>query len=119
MQGAERADRDRKTLPRGLDAVPVPRAAASRREDAGQRRDQLLHLGGLGRNPGPGQERADRDGQWQRLSARAGERRVRDAAHPVSGGRVPEERRRAHRRSERGMEGEGDLDDFGDENAIS
>src|SRR4029077_16879847 len=39
VQRDERPDGDRKTLSRGLDAAPVPRAAAARREGPGQRGD--------------------------------------------------------------------------------
>ena len=105
VQGDERADRDRQALPGRLDAAPVPRAAAARREGPGQRRDELLRLGRLVRRPGIGKERSHRHGQRLRLHPSVRRRQVRHAAAALSVGPVPEERRRAHRRRGRGMEG--------------
>ena len=45
VQGAQRSDRDRQALPRGLDALPLPRAAVQGRAGRRQRRGELLHLG--------------------------------------------------------------------------
>ena len=46
VQGPQRPDRHRQALPRGLDALSVPRPAVRRRDGFGQRRGQLLHVGG-------------------------------------------------------------------------
>ena len=65
------------------------RAAAPGREDGGKCRSELLHVGRLAGHPRPRSERADRHGQRLRRTARAGERRVRDAAPPYPMGVFP------------------------------
>ena len=45
------ADRDRQALPRGLDALSVPRAAVRDRHGSGLRRGELLHAGSTSSTP--------------------------------------------------------------------
>ena len=73
VQGAERPDRDRQALPRGLDAAPAAGPADARRQDRGQRRGQLLRLGRPVQHLRPRRRRADRDGQPQQRDLRAGQ----------------------------------------------
>ena len=108
MQGAaQRPERDGQALPRRLDAVSVPRPEAGERDGDGQRRGELLHVGRSVRHVWARQERADRDRQRQRVAAGARERPVRQPSRPLSARLLHEVDGRAHRRSERGLEGQG------------
>src|SRR5438093_6705047 len=113
VQGsAQRAERDRKALPRGLDALPLPRPAVQGRSGRRQRGGELLHLGGLVRQLRSRQERADRLGEHERRVLRPGRRQMGHAARALSDGLLRQVVRRAHRRSECRLEGKiavGDL----------
>src|SRR5205085_2461586 len=113
VPGAERAERDREALPRGLDAAPVTRAAATRREGRGERGGELLRVGRPLQRARARRRRADRDGQWLRLDHAVRRRQVRDAAVALSGGAVAQERRWAHRRRKRRVEGPRPVDHLG------
>src|SRR5512140_2423568 len=101
MQGsAEWSDGDRAALRGRLDTLSLARAELQRSYGFRERGLALLRLGGPVRHAGPGQERADRDGQFVRFAARIGERQVGCDARAVSAGLLREGHGRTDRRSE-------------------
>ena len=82
VRRAERPDRNRTALPRGLDPLPDAGPADEGRDGGGERRLPLLQLGGSVRHAGTGRERADRQRHELRRAAGAapGQRRV---GHPA------------------------------------
>ena len=67
QRAAERTEGDGSALSRRLDAVSDAGAELQERDDVRQRRLALLRLGGSVRHVGPGQEHADRHGQWSAI----------------------------------------------------
>ncbi len=106
-----RADRDGQAVSGRLDPLSFPRPAARERERDGQRRGELLHVGGPVRHVRARPRRADGHRQPQRIAPRARERHVRQPARAVSAGLLHEVDGRAHRRSGRGLEGQGPVGD--------
>ena len=102
---AQRPGRHRQALPRGVDALSVPRSAIAERERARLSRGELLHLGRPVQHLRTGRERADGDRQRQRVAARAGQRAVGQSARPLSDGLLRQVDGRPHRRPERRLEG--------------
>src|SRR5205823_3954894 len=95
-----------------LDALSHARAAVPGRGREGQRESRVLRVGRPLQYVRPGQERADRANERQRIADGGGRRQ--DCRHPraVSDGLLHEERRRAHRRPEGRLEGPRALDDL-------
>src|SRR5207249_6087469 len=119
VQGAaQRAHGDRAALPGGLDAPSVSRTPARERDRAGQRRGELLYLGRSVRHVRPRQERAHRHRQRQRVAPGLRGRHVRQSARALSDGVLRQMDGRAHRRSERRLEGQGTLLDLRDAHAV-
>ena len=99
VPGAERADRDRSALPRGVDAVPDAGPADERRHRGRERRLPLLQLGGPVQYVGAGRQRPHRErhGVGRPAGAAARQRRVGHAARAVSPRLLHARPRRAHR----------------------
>ena len=108
----ERPDRDRQALPRGLDALPVPGPAVQGRQRLRQRRGELLRLGRSAQHIGSRQGRADRHRQPEQRITGSRRRQVRDPARPLRERLFHQGDGRAHRRSERRLEGQGVVDDL-------
>ena len=91
VQGpAQRTDRDRQALPRGLDAPSLPRAAVRDVTDPGSAEASYYTLGRPVRHLRARQERADRHRQCQRVAARAGRRQVgQSRASPIRWASTP------------------------------
>ena len=101
---AQRAEGDRRPLPRRLELLQVsrPRVRGHRRQ---QRRVELLLVGRSAQHLRPGQRRADVDRQPERRPDRVQGRPDDRAARAVSDGVLREGLRRPHRRSARRLEG--------------
>ncbi len=85
VQGtSERAESDRTTLPRRMDALSRAAAAVQRGHRQRQCRGQLLHLGRSVRHVGPRRKHADQYRQRLRGAARAEGRQMGGDARPVS-----------------------------------
>src|SRR5256886_152425 len=107
VQGtAQWPERHGQALPRGVDALSIPRTAAQGRDRFGQRGGELLLVGGPAQHLRTGQRYADCDRQRQRRAACAQGREVRDSSRSIPHGFLREGARWPHRRPGRRLEGE-------------
>ena len=101
---AQRAERQRPALPRGLHAAQVSGTWLRRRAEF-ERGGELLHLGRSPQRGGARRERADLDGEPAGRLCRAGQRQDGPDARAVPDGLLRQGSRCPHRRCERRLEG--------------
>ena len=100
QRAAERPDRDRQPLPRGLDPLSAARTPARRRNRERQRRNAVLRLGRPAQHVRAGRQHSVRDRQSERLADRAGRCQDGQSGRALPDGLLGQGAGRPHRRSQ-------------------